>query len=54
MNSEKEKIFDAVKMMREIRDKLSAKYSEHPDYEEKDLGEIRRKYGINYEFKKAS
>ena len=54
MSDEKEKSFDAVKLMREIRDKLSVEYSEHPNDEEKDLAEIRRKYGINYEFKQAS
>lgn len=54
MKNEKVKIFDAVKMMREIRDKLSAEYSKNPEDEEKDLADIRKKYGINYELKKAS
>ncbi|MDZ7261874.1 MAG: hypothetical protein ONB05_07190 [candidate division KSB1 bacterium] len=42
----KEKKFDAVKMMRVIRDKLSKLYIEHPELEEKHLQEIRKKYGI--------
>ena len=42
----KEKKFDAVKMMREIRDGLSKIYSEHPEVEEKELEKIRKKYGI--------
>ena len=41
------KEFDAVKMMREIRDNLSKKYTEDPEAEKKDLEEIRKKYGIN-------
>ena len=42
----KEKEFDAVKMMREIRDKLSKKYSEDPEAQERDLEKIRKEYGI--------
>lgn len=42
----KEKKFDAVKMMREIRDRLSKQYSEKPELEEKALRIIREKYGI--------
>ena len=38
--------FDAVKMMREIRDKLSARYIKNPEAQEKDLQEIREKYRI--------
>ncbi len=41
-----DKKFDAVKMMREIRDRLSVKYSENPDAEKRDLEKIREKYGI--------
>lgn len=41
---------DAVKMMREIRDTLSKKYTEDPEAEKKDLEEIRKKYGINNVF----
>jgi phosphoribosylformylglycinamidine (FGAM) synthase PurS component len=40
------KKFDAVKMMREIRDKLSEKYLANPEIEEMDLSAIRKKYGI--------
>ncbi|MFQ6073216.1 MAG: hypothetical protein ACE5KT_11040 [Methanosarcinales archaeon] len=42
----KNKKFDAVKMMRKIREKLSKKYSENPEIEIKDLEIIRKKYGI--------
>jgi len=40
----KEKIFDAVKMMREIRDALSRKYNNDPSYDENVLKKIRAKY----------
>jgi hypothetical protein len=43
MNDER---FDAVGMMREIRDKLSKKYAKDPEAEKRDLEAIRRKYGI--------
>ena len=42
----RDKKFDAVRMMREIRDKLSKGYSEDPEAERRDLQDIRRKYGI--------
>ena len=42
----KDKKFDAVRMMREIRDKLSKRYSEDLEVEKRDLEDIRRKYGI--------
>ncbi len=42
----KDKKFDAVRMMREIRDKLSKRYSEDPEAEKRDLETIRRKYEI--------
>jgi len=42
----KEKKFDSVKMMREIRDVLSKIYNEHPEIQEKELEKIRKKYGI--------
>lgn len=41
-----DKKFDAVKMMREIRDKLSKIYSKDPEVEKRDLQKIRKKYGI--------
>lgn len=40
----KKKIFDAVKMMREIRDALSRKYSNDPSYDENVLKKIKAKY----------
>jgi hypothetical protein len=42
----KDKKFDAVGMMREIRDKLSKRYAKDPEAEKRDLEAIRRKYGI--------
>lgn len=42
----KDKKFDAVKMMREIRDKLSQLYKEDPEIEERDLKCIRSKYKV--------
>jgi hypothetical protein len=45
-NNSKKKSFDAVTMMREIRDTLSKEYLENPDKEERDLAQIRKKYGI--------
>ncbi len=35
---------DAVKMMREIREKLSERYWKHPDILKKEMAEIRKKY----------
>ena len=40
------KKFDAVKMMRDIRDKIVEKYGKNPELEIKELEEIRKKYGI--------
>lgn len=42
----KNKKFDAVKMMREIRDKMSRKYIRNFQSEERDLEIIRKKYGL--------
>lgn len=42
----KNKKFDAVKMMREIREKLSEKYWKHPDILKKEMDAIRKKYNI--------
>jgi hypothetical protein len=42
----KDKKFDAVKMMREIRDKLSKRYNEDSEAEKRDLQGVRKKYGI--------
>ncbi|MDH5185999.1 MAG: hypothetical protein OEZ20_04855 [candidate division WOR-3 bacterium] len=40
----KSKKFDAVKMMREIRNRLSRSYSKDTEAEKKDLEYIRKKY----------
>ncbi len=42
----KNKKFDDVKMMREIREKLSEKYWKHPDILKKEMKAIREKYDI--------
>ena len=49
----KNKKFDAVAMMREIRNKLSKKYSDNPGSEITDLVEIRKKYKLD-DFKKTT
>lgn len=43
---EKSKTFDAVKTMREIREKLSEKYWKNPDILKKEMQEIRNKYDL--------
>jgi len=43
----KEKKFDSVKLMREIRDKLTVRYLLNPEQEAKDLENIRQKYHLN-------
>lgn len=43
---DKIKKFDAVKMMRDIREKLSEKYWKHPDILKKEMQEIREKYNL--------
>lgn len=40
------KNFDAVKMMWEIREKLSEKYWKHPDILKKEMQAIREKYNL--------
>ncbi len=42
----KAKKFDAVQMMREIRNQLSKRYGEDPEAEQRDLQTIKRKYGM--------
>ena len=42
----KNKKFDAVKMMRDIREKLSEKYWKHPDILKKEKKAIKKKYSI--------
>ena len=44
MNKNKE--FDAVQMMREIREQLSEKYWKHPDILKKEMQAIREKYNL--------
>ena len=48
------KKFDSVKMMREIREKLSEKYWMHPDILKKEMEEIRKKYSLNIANPKAN
>ena len=42
----KRKEFDAIEMMRKIRDDLSQEYLENPEGEEIDLQQIRERYAI--------
>ncbi len=42
----KNKKFDAVQMMREIREQLSEKYWNHPDILKKEMQAIREKYSL--------
>ena len=44
MKNKKEKTFDAVKMMREIRESLSKEYFQNFEKEKKDLKKIQLKY----------
>ncbi|MEW6482823.1 MAG: hypothetical protein AB1397_07530 [bacterium] len=46
------KKFDAVKMMRDIRNELVDGYLKNPELEAKDLYEIREKYNIKKKKKK--
>ena len=41
------KEFDAVEMMREVREQLSLKYWQHPDILKHDMEEIRKKYSLD-------
>lgn len=43
---DKNKEFDAVLMMREIREKLSEKYWNHPDILKTEMQAIREKYNL--------
>ena len=38
------KKFDAVKMMRDIRDKLHKEYEKNPEKRQEDLERVRKKY----------
>ncbi len=42
----KNKKFDAVQTMRDIREKLSEKYWKHPDILKKEMQAIREKYNL--------
>jgi hypothetical protein len=42
-----DKKFDAVKMMRDIREELSAKYWKHSEILKKEMEEIRKKYDMH-------
>ncbi len=42
----KKKKFDAVQMMRDIREQLSEKYWKHPDILKKEMQAIREKYNL--------
>ena len=44
---EQNKTFDAVKMMREIREKLSEKYWKQPELLKQEMQKIREKYHLN-------
>ena len=51
---ETNKKFDAVKMMREIRENLSEKYWKNPDILKKEMEAIRQKYNLNIVTKEIS
>jgi len=42
----KNKKFDAVQMMRDIREQLSEKYWKHPEILKDEMSAIRKKYNI--------
>ena len=44
---ETNKKFDTVKMMRDIREKLSERYWKHPDILKQEMEVIRQKYNLN-------
>ena len=44
---EKNKKTDAVKMMRDIREKLSERYWKHPDILKQEMEAVRKKYNLN-------
>ena len=51
---ETNKKFDAVKMMRDIREKLSEKYWKHPDILKQEMEAIRQKYSLKIETPKTN
>ena len=54
MENKIKKEFDAVKMMREIRENLSKEYANSPIKEKDDLKIIREKYNIKRRIEIAS
>jgi len=48
------KIFDAGKMMRDIRDKRHTEYEKNPQLREKRLAEIRKKYAKKIKSQKTT
>lgn len=48
------KRFDAVQMMRDIREELSEKYWKHPDILKKEMEAIRQKYNLKITASKTS
>ena len=48
------KNFDAVQMMRDIREKLSERYWKHPDILKKEMKAIRQKYNLKLEEPKSN
>lgn len=46
------KKIDAVKMMRDIRDKLSAQYKSSPEKQNEDLKAVRKKHRLGETIKK--
>lgn len=44
----KHKKFDAVQMMREIREKLGEKYWQNPNILKKEMESVRKKYTLNF------
>jgi len=46
MTNKKKKAFDAVEMMRKIRNQLTNKYLKDPGKEQSDLEKVRIKYNI--------
>ena len=49
-----EKVFDAVKMMRDIRDKNHAEYEHDPEKRRKRLAEIRKNHADRFRKKEIS
>lgn len=50
----KNKPFDSVQMMREIREKLSVKYWKHPELLKKEMEQIREKYHLKIKAEKMN